>query len=520
MKLENEMAGPGSGPVAGVARSRGLSPGRAAVLEMLRWLPLASAGDLAPILGRLETGVLADLREARMSGLVDSGQLGCTRGQCQRWFLTDPCLSQSGLVGATWHDEAARCRLLEILPAVEGFYPVVGGVRNLGGFRQFQWLDALGDEGPSCDAAVLYEEGWIALFHCGRLLRERHLAERLVRFPLDCQAWAVGSPQPWPSQIHFIAADEWGRELAMRAAADFGLEPISGFWCSADGTGAAPENPGTGRGWIFQPVRKRQAQRDSWLIAVEGCPWSGAGGLVSARVLGEAVQWPGAHLRFLRALLRESGGAGRVGRMCRQLADDGLVLRSGEGRAARHFAAGKGLGLMSYQDRIHHLDAWSSTQLSQWPEANRTSPRRAVSPAHEDGLREVIGAFAAAGCPVANGHRYLEHLGSEGGIAPDAMVYLTVSPFGEGWHYLEYERSARYKSRVARKLRGYGSRRRRDGYPVVLVCWDKGAEGEFQAQGRLLGVRLATTTIERLRDHGPLHPDRCWSVSGQPARLG
>ena len=261
----------------------------------------------------------------------------------------------------------------------------------------------------------------------------------------------------------------------MRAAEDFGIERIAGFWCVADGTAAVPENPGSGQGWIFQPVKKRQTrqtQRDSWLTAVERSPWSGAGGQVAARVLGAVVQWPGAHLRFLRALLGESGGAGRVGRMCRKLGDDGLVLRSGEGRAARYFATGTGLWVMSYQDRIHHLDAWSSTQLSQWPEANKNPPRHAVSPAHEDGLREVLRAFAAEGCPVANGHRYAEHLGSEGGIAPDAMMYLRVSPFGEGWHYVEYERSARYRFRISGKLNGYGSRRRRDGYPVILVCWD------------------------------------------------
>ena len=139
-------------------------------------MPLASARDLAPILGRLENGVAGDLTEAKTQGLVDSAQLGCTWGQCQRWFLTDACLRQSGLKGATWHDEAARCRLLEILPAVEGLYPVAGMVKSLGGFRQFQWLDAIGYEGPSCDAAVLYEEGWIALFWCGALLEERHLA--------------------------------------------------------------------------------------------------------------------------------------------------------------------------------------------------------------------------------------------------------------------------------------------------------------------------------------------------------
>ena len=71
--------------------------------------------------------------------------------------------------------------------------------------------------------------------------------------------------------------------------------------------------------------------------------------------------------------------------------------------------------------------------------------------------------------PLANGTGHEEKLGSGGGIAPDAMLYLRKSPYGKGWHYVEYERSARGRSRVSGKLRGYSSSRRRDSYPVILV---------------------------------------------------
>ena len=141
-----------------------------------------------------------------------------------------------------------------------------------------------------------------------------------------------------------------------------------------------------------------------------------------------------------------------------------------------------------------------------------------MSDAHEDGLREdLLGHFIARGCPVANGPRHTEHLGAHGGIAPDAMVRLTVSPYGPGWHYGEYERSARGRSRVEEKLRGYGSPRRRDRYPVVLVCRDDEAEAHFQDLGRELGLALVTTTLGRLRKLGP---GGCWSMYGEPVRLG
>jgi hypothetical protein len=132
----------------------------------------------------------------------------------------------------------------------------------------------------------------------------------------------------------------------------------------------------------------------------------------------------------------------------------------------------------------------------------------------------LLQVFAAAGCAIANGTRFVEHLGIEGGIAPDAILYLMVSPYGEGWHHVEYERSARGRARVSKKIRGYRSARRRDEYSVILVCWDERAEAEFQAEGRLLGLRLVTTTIKGLKNHGPLHPTRCWSMYGQPVRLG
>ena len=506
--------------VGRVAVSEGLSAGAGSVLSVLRWLPLASADDLAAIMGRPWSGVLNHLGLLKGRSLVASTQLGCTRKQRQRWNLTEFCLDRSELEGATWHDEAARCRLLELIPAVEQFYPIVGLVKDLGSFRAFQWLDATGDEGPSCDAAALYENGWVSFFWCGRLLSEHRLAERLVRFPLDCQTLALGSAVPWPSQIHLVTADEWERELASRVVEDLGMERMAGIWCVSNGAASLPAEVGNGRGWIHQPVKRRQSAPGSWDTSTARSPWSGAGGLVAARVLDGAEQWPGARLRFLRALLREGSEEGRVGEMCKQLRAGGLMRRSGERQTVRYFPTDSGLHVRATQDRIHHLEARSRTHLSLWPEANRTRPKHPVSADHEDGLRALLQVFAAAGCALANGTRFVEHLGIEGGIAPDAILYLTVSPYGEGWHHVEYERSARGRARVSKKIRGYGSARRRDEYPLILVCWDERAEAEFQAEGRLLGLRLVTTTIKRLKNHGPLHPTDCWSMYGQPVRLG
>ena len=213
-------------PMMQLASDLGLSRGTANVLRLLYWLPLASAGDIAGILSRPESSVLKAIRGLRRARLLEPAQLGCTMGQRQRWYLSYECLERAGLSGVTWHDEAARCRLLDLLPALEQVYQAIGSVRTrtMGNFCEFQWLDALGIDGPSCDAVCRFQRGWVALFRCGSLLSERILTERLLRLPLDCQALAVGSPRPWPDILLLVVADEWEREVAVRVLEDLGLE--------------------------------------------------------------------------------------------------------------------------------------------------------------------------------------------------------------------------------------------------------------------------------------------------------
>ena len=87
------------------------------------------------------------------------------------------------------------------------------------------------------------------------------------------------------------------------------------------------------------------------------------------------------------------------------------------------------------------------------------------------------------------------------------------SPYGPTRAYFEYERTARGEARVGRKLNG-------DGCPVLIVCWNDEAESVFQDLGSGMGIPLLTTTIKRLEEHGPLGNFGCWSVYGQPARIG
>ena len=175
--------------------------------------------------------------------------------------------------------------------------------------------------------------------------------------------------------------------------------------------------------------------------------------------------------------------------------------------------ARRGVDCISRGDRVHYSQCADRIDSLSW--VNKPSLR-----AHEDGVMSFIGHFLLAwGLPVAAGWRSWEQLKATG-ISPDGMVFLERSPYGPTRAYFEYERTARGEARVRRKLRGYGSADQGDGCPVLIVCWNDDAESVFQRLGSGMGIPLLTTTIKRLEEHGPLDNFGCWSVYGQPARIG
>ena len=126
----------------------------------------------------------------------------------------------------------------------------------------------------------------------------------------------------------------------------------------------------------------------------------------------------------------------------------------------------------------------------------------------------------AQGLDVANGTRCWEHMGHEGANAPDALVYLLDSPYGEGWHYVEYERSARWLQGALSNLNGYLAPDRQNDWPILFVLWDDAAERIFQEPGLQGGLKILTTTLERLRTVGAIEHPGCWSRYGEDVVIG
>ena len=228
-------------------------------------------------------------------------------------------------------------------------------------------------------------------------------------------------------------------------------------------------------------------------------------------MLDSVAEWPGMTSKFGKAVFQESGSSRWVQRRFTSLHKGGLITRDEVGRGSfRYSVCPKGFNLLALRDRV------SNTRL---PAGVRPVPVGPRLQDDEDGVMDLIGEFAAAGVVGAAGWRCWEHMGFET-IAPDGLVYVEHSPYGPGWHYLEYERSARGRNRVERNMRGYASPLRINDWPVLMVVWDREAEVEFQQVGEKSGVRMLTSTVERIRKHKVVGDPRCWSMYGKAVSLG
>ena len=485
-----------------------VAEGARRLLDALADLPLATARDLADLTGLSLSAVHGRLSRSREEGLADSVNLGWSAPLSARWFLTGRGLSLLDRPGSTWHEEPARCRLLERLPSVEWFYPAAAGVRDLGAFEGFRWFDNV-----SLDAMARYEGGWIALFWSGLFQSEERIASRLSRLGQDLRDMAVSSESPWPGLLLFVVNDHWQRELVHRAARRSYLEDRVAVLCARDGSRSGAGNCGPSRGWVHQPVPLRGTGGWGWERRLRESLWTRRRSGAAGRVLEVVSQWPGMTLDMARQSLGEAPEGRSARRSCLDLVERGLIGRVSDRRKHRYMTTTRGVDCIARRDRVHYSHCKDRVDSLSW--VNRPALR-----AHEDGVMSFIGRFLEAGLPAAAGWRSWEHLGGSGGISPDGLVFLERSPFGPTWAYFEYERSARGEGRIRRKLSGYGSGRRGDAWPALMVCWNEAVEQVFREVGAELRVPMLTTTIGRLAEHGPLDNGGCWSRYGRPAVIG
>ena len=231
------------------------------------------------------------------------------------------------------------------------------------------------------------------------------------------------------------------------------------------------------------------------------------------RLLYAVSEWPAMTVAMARALLREKPHGRRAQRVLMRLTDLGLLVRWKTGQVYRYRVTKSGMRIVTAFDRAAPHVLWKRIQMGRWSRLGKFTT-------HEYGVVDLMSQFAIARYPVANGWREWDDMGEYGGIAPDAVVFLPSGPFGPGWYYVEYERSKTSPEELARKLKGFDSPRRKNDWPVLMVCASDQAERNVQQWATDNGVQIVTTTIARLNKHGAVGNEKCWRAWGRPVQLG
>ena len=248
------------------------------------------------------------------------------------------------------------------------------------------------------------------------------------------------------------------------------------------------------------------AEAAAILARVAASPGSAMPGTDPLKLLLAVAEWPGIPTTMASAVLREGASGRRAQHWLLRLSDYGLLDRWRDGRVARYRLTWEGMLLLARIDGVSRRDAWDRIMMPRWDRLDGFED-------HEYKVLEVVEKFIAAGCPAFAGWRDTEFLGRSG-IAPDAVVLTPQGPA-----YLEYEQSAIHPSSISAKLDGYASGRRDNRWPVLFVCRPS-AESHFHRIGRERGIDLLTATLNRVRQHGPVHNPHCWSRYGEPAVIG
>ena len=474
-----------------------------AVIEMI----LSSAADISAVTGMSAPAVHRSLAVLQKESIVSSVPLGASRRRVARWRLV-PAWAER--LDVPWHEEWALAHLLARLPLVEWFYPAAAALSpRMGRVKKFLWF-----RGVSWDAAAQYENGWVMFLWSGLFETEVHLQKRLEKMgPHLVDHTMVNRSAPargpaMPGLLCFVVPDLRQREVVFRVARAFGIAHQVQVWCVADGSVEGPETVAASRQWVSQPVVPMDLGGWSLENRLSSSLWTKPGAITAYRLLLAVAEWPGMTAGFGRQYCRSRGDTQRVKPILLSLYQKGLIGRVPDRNRYRHDITARGIDLLSRIDHIYGADI---------PGGVRGSAERIQT--HERGLMSLVEQFLAAGLPTAVGWRVRDHWG-RGGIDPDAVVRLTESPYGPGWHLVEYERSARGRSGAAKKLHGYLDQRRRGTDPVIFALRDSRAEQHFQETGHKAGLPLLTTTFRRLNMHRAVGDTGCWSRYGEPTSLG
>ena len=284
-----------------------------------------------------------------------------------------------------------------------------------------------------------------------------------------------------PSAQVVIAADEWARELARQTLS--GHTPT--LFCTPDGQCTPAVELRPSRDLVSDPAGHPTVGRpealDLWLW--ENPDMAAIDGRTAHRLFLTVCQFPAMRSSWLTEVVK--GSPAEVRRHLRSFVETGLVAVFD----GRHYLSEQGMKRAANMSLVLPaiIRSRHGPYLDRW---YREHEQR-----HNDGVNRLVVQFAREGVEAVAGGRAEVNVPSLTQVRTDLLVLVRDGPFGEGGHFIEFERYSVMAPQVARKLGPY---RRMAGtgrpLPLLMVCRNAPAEENFREAGR--GLPMLTTTQE------------------------
>ena len=474
--------------------------------ERLERFPLSSAADLAGFHDVDYNTCHHTLQSLQAKHLVGGMDAGYSHRKQHRYWVSKrgvgrtegpPQMEGAGLVYS----------LLKRITLTESVHLIIGDA--LASDPERRLLDLQWRFDDAVDAAARFKDGWMAFKWSGIWQSHFMLFRQMERFQRNLRSWRPGDRAVSPGRICFVVPDEWQRELVNRVIAMFGPKEryliynaetgqLDGDY-DLSGSRGRPPQPDMDR-WNRPPDR-----RDRLMWQVMASQESRA----LIRTVTTVEQWPGIPRSALKDLTKLNGRS--LSESLAQAIELGLVWRVAYGGYAPDQPW---LSIVADRDRV-----WTGLPTGHFSREKVEEEYAGRLAKHDTGAVKLVGWFAAAGCPVAPGWRFRDIMGSQGQIAPDAMIFIPQSPFGPTWFYLEYELEATGPKGARGKVRGYQSPLRSDDFPLLVVCRSNAVQ-HFERESA--GQRVLVAPVNEVRRGNVVGENgTVWRYKGEPVlRLG
>ena len=285
-----------------------------------------------------------------------------------------------------------------------------------------------------------------------------------------------------PSAQIVVAHDAWARKLAQTTIT--GNTPT--LFCTPDGQCTPAVELRPSRDLVSDPAGHPTVGRPEavnlWLR--ENPDMEAIDGRTAHRLFMTICQFPAMRASWLVEVV--GGSSGEVSRHLRRFVQTGLVAVFD----GRHYLSELGMKRAANMSRVlpSVIQSRHGAYLDRW---YREHEQR-----HNDGVNRLVVRFAREGVEVVAGWRGEVNVPGLTQVRPDLLVPVAEGPFGEGTHYLEFERRAVHTLQVAEKLGPY-RRMAATGrpLPLLMVCETALGAENFQAEGGRLP--MLTATLER-----------------------